>query len=105
VKVTTIYHRDDPIITGDPPLKTYLNTDIYMYIRAANMWSSMERGGIPDVRGVWFPRQGRFIVAVAIKQHYSGDARQAARGVLATRDGGRDTRMVIVVVTISTSPT
>ncbi|HVO94331.1 MAG TPA: UbiD family decarboxylase, partial [Terriglobales bacterium] len=50
VKVSTIYHRDDPIITGDPPLKTYLNTDIYMHIRAANIWSSMERAGIPDVR-------------------------------------------------------
>jgi 4-hydroxy-3-polyprenylbenzoate decarboxylase len=97
VRVSTIYHRDDPIITGDPPLKTYLNSDLYMYIRAANIWSAMERGGIPDVRGVWFPRQGRFIVAVAIKQRYAGHARQAARGVLATRDGGRDTRLVIVV--------
>ena len=97
VQVSTIYHRDDPIITGDPPLKTYLNSDLYMYIRAANIWSAMERGGIPDVRGVWFPRQGRFIVAVALKQRYSGHARQAARGVLATRDGGRDTRLVIVV--------
>jgi UbiD family decarboxylase len=97
VKVSTIYHRDDPIITGDPPLKTYLNTDIYMYIRAANIWSSMERGGIPDVRGVYFPRQGRFVVVVAIKQRYPGHARQVGHGVLATRDGGRDTRMVIVV--------
>ena len=97
VKVTAIYHRDDPIVTGDPPLKTYLNTDTYMYIRSANIWSAMERGGIPDVRGVWFLRQGRFVVAVAIKQRYSGHARQAAHGVLATRDGGRDTRMIIVV--------
>jgi UbiD family decarboxylase len=97
VKLSMIYHRDDPIITGDPPLKTYLNTDIYMYIRAANIWSSMERGGIPDVRGVYFPRQGRFVVVVAIKQRYPGHARQVGHGVLATRDGGRDTRMVIVV--------
>jgi len=97
VKVSAIYHRDDPIITGDPPLKTYLNTDIYMHIRAANIWSSMERAGIPDVRGVWFPRQGRFVVAVAIRQRYSGHARQAGHGVLATRDGGRDTRMIVVV--------
>jgi UbiD family decarboxylase len=97
IKVSTIYHREDPIITGDPPLKTYLNTDIYMHIRAANIWSSMERAGIPDVRGVWFPKQGRFIVAVAIRQRYAGHARQAGHGVLATRDGGRDTRMVIVV--------
>jgi 4-hydroxy-3-polyprenylbenzoate decarboxylase len=97
VKVSTIYHRDDPIVTGDPPLKTYLNTDIYMYIRAANIWSSMERGGIPDVRGVYFPRQGRFVVVVAIKQRYAGHARQVGHGVLATRDGGRDTRLIIVV--------
>jgi 4-hydroxy-3-polyprenylbenzoate decarboxylase len=97
VRVSAIYHRDDPIITGDPPLKTYLNSDIYLHIRAANIWSTMERAGIPDVSGVWFPRQGRFVVAVAIRQRYSGHARQVAHGVLATRDGGRDTRMVIVV--------
>jgi 4-hydroxy-3-polyprenylbenzoate decarboxylase len=97
VRLSTIYHRDDPIITGDPPLKTYLNSDIYMHIRAANIWSAMERGGIPDVRGVWFPRQGRFVVAVAIRQRYSGHARQVGHGVLATRDGGRDTRMIIIV--------
>jgi UbiD family decarboxylase len=97
VKVSTIYHRDDPIITGDPPLKTYLNTDIYMHIRAANIWASMERAGIPDLRGVWFPRQGRFVVAVAIRQRYSGHARQVGYGVLATRDGGRDTRIIVIV--------
>jgi 4-hydroxy-3-polyprenylbenzoate decarboxylase len=97
VSVSAIYHRDDPIITGDPPLKTYLNTDIYMHIRAANIWSSMERAGIPEVRGVWFPRQGRFVVAVAIRQRYPGHARQVGHGVLATRDGGRDTRMIVVV--------
>jgi UbiD family decarboxylase len=97
VKVSTIYYRDDPIITGDPPLKTYLNTEIYMYIRAANIWSSMERGGIPDVKGVWFPKQGRFVVAVAIRQRYPGHARQIGHGVLATRDSGRDTRMIVVV--------
>jgi len=97
VNVSAIYYRNDPIITGDPPLKTYLNTEIYMYIRAANIWSSMDRGGIPDVTGVWFPRQGRFVVAVAIRQRYPGHARQVGHGVLATRDGGRDTRMIIVV--------
>src|SRR4029434_1699744 len=97
VNVSTIYHRDDPIITGDPPLKTYLNTDIYMHIRAANIWSSMERAGIPDVRGVWFLRQGRFVVAVAIRQRYSGHARHVGYRGLATRDARRDTRMIVVV--------
>lgn len=97
VQIKSIYHRDDPIITGDPPLKTYLNSEIYMYIRSANIWSSMERAGIPEVRGVWFPRQGRFVVAVAIRQRYPGHAKQAGHGVLSTRDGGRDVRMVIVV--------
>jgi UbiD family decarboxylase len=97
VKISAIYHRDNPIITGDPPLKTYLNTDMYKYVRAANIWSSMERAGIPDVRGVWFPRQGRFVVTVAIRQRYAGHARQVGHGVLATRDGGRDTRLIIVV--------
>ena len=97
VKVEAVYHRDDPIITGDPPLRTYLNSEAHKYIRSANIWSAMERAGIPDVQGVWFPKQGRFVVTVAVKQRYSGHAKQAGYGVLATRDGGRDVRMVIVV--------
>ena len=55
------------------------------------------RAGIPEIKGVWFPRQGRFVVVVAIRQRYPGHARQVGHGVLATRDGGRDTRMVVVV--------
>lgn len=97
VRVKAVYHRSHPIITGSPPFKTYLNSETPIYIRAANIWSALERSGIPDVQGVWFPRQGRFIVAVSIRQRYSGHARQAGLGVLATRDGGRDVRMVIVV--------
>jgi UbiD family decarboxylase len=97
VRVETIYHRNDPIITGDPPFKTYLNSQMYMYIRSANIWSSLERAGVPDVQGVWFPHQGRFAVVVSIRQRFAGHAREAGYGVLATRDGGRDTTMVIVV--------
>ena len=97
VGIKAVYHRNDPIITGSPPFKTYLNSEMPTYIRAANIWSSLERSGIPDVQGVWFPRQGRFIVAVSIRQRYPGHARQTGLGVLATRDGGKDVRMVIVV--------
>ena len=97
VKIKTIYHRNDPVITGAPPLKTYLNHEAHKHIRAANIWSSMERAGIPEVQGVWFPHQGRFLVAVSIRQKYPGHARQAGYGVLATRDGGRDVTMVVVV--------
>jgi UbiD family decarboxylase len=97
IKVQRIYHRDDPIITGSPPLKTYLNSELVRYVRAANIWATLERSGVPDVTGVWFPRQGRFVVAVSITQRYPGHAKQAALGVLSTRDGGRDTKMVIVV--------
>jgi len=97
VDIETVYHRHDPIITGDPPLKTYLNDDLYLLMRAANIWSAMERAGIPDIQGVCFPHQGRFMVVVSIRQRYSGHAKQAGYAVLATRDGGRDTTMVIIV--------
>jgi len=79
IDVRRIYHRNDPIITGSPPLKTYLNSELIKYIRAANIWSSLERSGVPDVKGVWFPRQGRFMVAVSINQKYSGHAKQIGR--------------------------
>jgi hypothetical protein len=69
VKISAIYHRNDPIITGDPPLKTYLHIDIYMYIRGANIWSSMERAGIPEVK--------RGLVPIYLRQHRrAGDCRR-----------------------------
>ncbi|HEX9878594.1 MAG TPA: UbiD family decarboxylase [Candidatus Binatia bacterium] len=97
VRVEALHHRQDPVLTGDPPLKTYLNSQVYMYIRSANIWTALERAGLPEIQGVWFPHQGRFVVVVAIRQRYPGHAKQAGYGVLATRDGGRDVRMVIVV--------
>ena len=39
VKVEAVYHRNDPIITGDPPLRTFLNSEAHKYIRSANIWS------------------------------------------------------------------
>ena len=78
-------------------VKTYLNTDIYMHIRAANIWSLDGARRDPRRARCWFPGQGRFVVAVAIRQRYPGHARQVGYGVLATRDGGRDTRMIVVV--------
>ncbi|NIO08563.1 MAG: UbiD family decarboxylase [Deltaproteobacteria bacterium] len=97
VRVEALHHRDNPILTGDPPLKTYLNSQIYLYIRSANIWTALERSGLPEIKGVWFPHQGRFVVVVAIRQRYPGHAKQVGYGVIATRDGGRDVRMVIVV--------
>jgi UbiD family decarboxylase len=43
------------------------------------------------------PTPGRFVVAVAVRQRYSGHAKQVGHAVLATRDGGRDMRMIVVV--------
>jgi 4-hydroxy-3-polyprenylbenzoate decarboxylase len=68
-----------------------------MYIRSANIWTALERSGLPEIKGVWFPHQGRFVVVVAIRQRYPGHAKQVGYGVLATRDGGRDVRIIIVV--------
>jgi 4-hydroxy-3-polyprenylbenzoate decarboxylase len=71
-------HRNDPIITGAPPFRPQAGADnCPSLLRAAFIWDSMEKAGVPDVTGVAC-HQNRFFTAVSIKQRYPGHAKQAA---------------------------
>jgi 4-hydroxy-3-polyprenylbenzoate decarboxylase len=83
VKVKRLYHRNDPIITGSPPFRPTRRSDTAQsLVRAAYIQDQMEKAGVPDVKAVAC-YQGRFLVAVAIKQRYPGHARQA--GIIAAQ--------------------
>jgi len=96
IKVKALYHRNDPIIFGEPPLKPVPGMDHFgIPLPSAAVWSALEYAGVQDVRGVWM--HGPFATVISIKQRYEGHARQAASialGVRATLGMGR---FVIVV--------
>ncbi|HLB28814.1 MAG TPA: UbiD family decarboxylase, partial [Dehalococcoidia bacterium] len=79
IRVEGLYHRNNPIILGSPPLMPPEGQGHYRDIlKAAILWDTLEKAGIPDVTGVWC-YLAMFLVAVSIKQRYPGHAKQTGR--------------------------
>jgi len=97
--VKAIYHRNDPIILGVPPLKPP-NNYVSVPLGAAQLWDQMEGAGIPDVTGVWgyvYGSQSGPFTVVSIKQRYAGHAKQAAMAAASARSGAYGGKFVVVV--------
>ncbi len=99
VRVKALYHRDDPILCGEPPLRPSANQGFHRSVlRAALIWNALEDAGVPDVQAVWLhPAAFRFFTMVAIRQRYPGHARQAAVIASQCRAGAYLGRYVVVV--------
>jgi len=77
VTVERVYHRDDPIVLGKPPLRppAQAMTDVRM---AARLWNELDDSGIPGIREAnVMPFGPGFFDVVSIDQQYAGHARQA----------------------------
>jgi 4-hydroxy-3-polyprenylbenzoate decarboxylase len=97
VHVKSLMYRNDPILTGFPPYRPLPGADgCTALVRAAFIWDSMEKAGVPDVKGVAC-YQNRFLTAVSIKQRYPGHAKQAALMASQNHTGAYLGRFVIVV--------
>jgi 4-hydroxy-3-polyprenylbenzoate decarboxylase len=99
--IQAIYHRNDPIILGVPPLGGGPD-EMARYraiMRSAMLKQELAAAGLPDVRQVWCHEVGasRMLHGIAIKQRYPGHAKQA--GVLASSCGSTvyGCKFVIVV--------
>lgn len=100
VKIVALYYRNDPIIVGTcsgrPPHD-------YSYFRcpfrSAMVWDSLEKAGVPGVKGVWTSEVGssRLLTVISIKQEYAGHAKQA--GYIASQCGAGiyGNKLVVVV--------
>jgi 4-hydroxy-3-polyprenylbenzoate decarboxylase len=98
LRVTRIYHRNDPIILGQPPAKpTYPGRQIDLG-GAAALWDALEAAGVPEVKGVWKMLGGgmRLINVVAIKQLHPGHAKMA--GLVAAGSVGAFLGRIVIVV-------
>lgn len=99
--IHAIYHRNDPIILGVPPLGGG-SDEMARYravMRSAMLKQELAGAGAPDVTQVWCHEVGasRMLHGVAIKQRYPGHAKQV--GVLAASCGSTvyGCKFVIVV--------
>ncbi|HXG53644.1 MAG TPA: UbiD family decarboxylase [candidate division Zixibacteria bacterium] len=99
--VEAIYHRNDPVLLGVPPLGGG-SDEMARYravIRSAMLKRELANAGVPDVRQVWCHEVGasRMLHGIAIKQRYPGQAKQV--GVLAASCGSTvyGCKFVIVV--------
>ncbi len=99
LRVGAIYHRNNPIVIGQPPAKpTYPGRQPSIDGIAA-LWDALEGAGVPGVTGVWKMDGGgvRFINIVRIKQMYPGHAKMAGLVATGARAGAYLGRMTIVV--------
>jgi len=75
VRITAIYHRNDPIIMGEPTLRFRGPNAAGGFARAARRWHLLDRSGLEGITGVG--QVGPFLV-VAVKQYYSGQVMRIA---------------------------
>ncbi|HLC25222.1 MAG TPA: UbiD family decarboxylase [bacterium] len=102
VDVAAILYRNDPIITGAPPLKPTAtrNPQIAIDFGSARIWDYLEKAGVPEVKGVFRFISGQtsaYFIVVSIRQRYPGHSRQAAHAALGCYGGANNGRFVIVV--------
>ena len=101
LKVEAIYHRNDPIILGAPPLGGG-SDEISRYravMRSAMLKRNIEDAGVPDVRQVWCHEIGgaRMLHGIAIRQRYPGHATQAGHIAAQCRASVYAGKYVVVV--------
>ncbi len=62
VRVGAIYHRNDPILIGQPPAKPTFPGRQPSLGGMAAIWDALEAAGVPGVTGVWKPLGGGVVV-------------------------------------------
>ncbi len=99
LRVKAIYHRNDPIVIGNPPEKPTYPGRQTNFASAAAMWDALEAAGVPQVKGVWkvFGGGNRFINVVAINQQFPGHAKMAGLVAAGCGAGAYMNRITIVV--------
>jgi len=98
--IQAIYHRNDPILLGCPPLCPPDEMARYRAItRSALLRQEIEKAGVPDVKAVWAHEAGgaRMLLGVAISQRYPGHAKQAGHVASQCHVGAYAGKYVIVV--------
>ena len=99
VRVTAIYHRENPIIAGFPPLKPPIPRFGVPILSAPAIWNDLENAGIIGIKGVWqlYSGGGRLLAVISLKQEHAGHAKQAAMIAAGAHGGGYMGRYIVTV--------
>ncbi len=98
--IKAVYHRNNPIILGCPPLCPPDEMARYRAVtRSALLRQEILQAGIPDVTAAWAHEAGaaRMLLGVSIKQRYPGHAKQAGHIASQCHVGAYAGKYVIVV--------
>lgn len=97
ISVERVYHRDDPIIFGKPPIRPPAAS--YSEIRnAARLWNELDEAGIPGIVKVnSMPFGPGWFEVISIKQQYAGHSSQVAQHAASGPAGGYHGRFTVVV--------
>ncbi len=104
LKVKAIYHRDDPIIVGAPPMRPVLpgfwfGTAGSAHFRSAALWDELEAAGVPGIKGVYTVPGGgpRFIRVVSIQQMHAGHAKMVGMVAAGCGSSAYLGRIIVIV--------
>jgi 4-hydroxy-3-polyprenylbenzoate decarboxylase len=100
MEIKAIYHRNDPVILGCPPLRPPDELARYRAVtRSAALKENIAKAGVPDVVGVWAHECGtaRMLLGISIKQRYPGHAMQTGHVAAMCHLGAYAGKYVIVV--------
>jgi len=97
-KVNAILHRNNPILQGNPPLRSPYFALAHNLRRSASAWVELDKT-IPGVKGVWLLDDAAFnmFIVVSLEQKYPGHAMQAAMAVAAAHSTSYMNRFLILV--------
>lgn len=97
ITVERIYHRDDPIITGSPPLRPPAAARSQIR-KAAQLWTELDNSGIPGIVGVnSFPFGPGWFEVIAVDQQYGGHSTQVGLHAASGPAGAYLGRFTVVV--------
>ena len=101
IDVKRVYHRDDPILLGVPPMGGGPD-EMARYravLRSAMIKQQVTAAGVPEIQQVWSHEVGgsRLLQGVAIKQRYPGHAVQTGHVVSQCGAAAYASKYIVVV--------
>ena len=100
VRIKAILHRNDPIITGAPPLSRAADPFGFgmNIMRSAQIWNELDKQ-VPAVKGVWALDEaaGPLVVVISIQQKYGGHAKHTAMAAATTYTLAQLNKFIIIV--------